>query len=303
MQDAPPDILVTNFSMLSVMLMRDADSPLFQTTRDWLEADPWRKDGKGQPQNVFHLVVDELHLYRGTAGTEVAYLVRLLLHRLGLTPDSPQLRILASSASLTEGDPDSSRFVREFFGRDGIGILRGAVDHAPDQLEPLDPAPFAQLSARWSEKLNQGHKDAALDAVLAVEYEAVASALGGTTVVGQGIVKLVDVLCDEQLAINISNKLLSALQEGQGEQRRFRAYDIEAFGRRIFSFPPTASREHVLGAVRGLLIARGRLEFWRDNTARAGTTVSRRLGFTGFSGIWRAYGRRRMRATTARATP
>ena len=26
MQDYPPDILITNFSMLSIMLMRDADS-------------------------------------------------------------------------------------------------------------------------------------------------------------------------------------------------------------------------------------------------------------------------------------
>jgi len=53
--------------------------------------------------NVFHLVIDELHLYRGTAGAEVAYLIRLLLHRLGLSPDSSQLRILASSASLEPG--------------------------------------------------------------------------------------------------------------------------------------------------------------------------------------------------------
>src|SRR5207249_7944869 len=69
MQDAPPDILITNFSMLSIMLMRDADAGIFQRTRDWLRAD----------DSVFHLVVDELHLYRGTAGTEVAYLLRLLL--------------------------------------------------------------------------------------------------------------------------------------------------------------------------------------------------------------------------------
>jgi ATP-dependent helicase YprA (DUF1998 family) len=43
--------------------------------------------------------VDELHTYRGTPGTEVAYLIRVLLDRLGLSPESPQLRIIASSAS------------------------------------------------------------------------------------------------------------------------------------------------------------------------------------------------------------
>ena len=97
MQDAPPDILITNFSMLSIMLMRDADNGIFERTREWLE-----KEG-----SVFHLVVDEIHLYRGTAGTEVAYLLKLLLLRLGLSPDSPKLRILGSSASLEQDDPDS----------------------------------------------------------------------------------------------------------------------------------------------------------------------------------------------------
>ena len=76
--------------MLSIMLMRDVDSEIFQQTRRWL----------AQEDSVFHLIVDELHLYRGTSGTEVAYLIKLLLSRLGLSPNDPKLRILASSASL-----------------------------------------------------------------------------------------------------------------------------------------------------------------------------------------------------------
>ncbi len=108
MQDHPPDILITNFSMLSIMLMRNADDAIFTKTREWLEQD----------DSVFHLIVDELHLHRGTAGTEVAYLLRLLLLRLGLTPDSPKLRILGSSASLNPNDSDSVSFLSEFFGND-----------------------------------------------------------------------------------------------------------------------------------------------------------------------------------------
>jgi len=114
MQDAPPDILITNYSMLSVMLMREIDQGIFDRTREWLE----------QEGSVFHLIVDELHLYRGTAGTEVAYLIRLLLERLGLTPTSPKLRVLASSASLDVEEPgsdleeESLAFLREFFGAD-----------------------------------------------------------------------------------------------------------------------------------------------------------------------------------------
>ena len=97
MQEHPPDILITNFSMLSNMMMRGEESGIFDKTRDWLKEG--RDSGK---ERLFHLVLDEIHLYRGTAGTEVAYLLRLLLYRLGLTPDSDQLRILGSSASLEE---------------------------------------------------------------------------------------------------------------------------------------------------------------------------------------------------------
>ncbi|WP_292648829.1 hypothetical protein, partial [Mesorhizobium sp.] len=78
MQDSPPDILITNYSMLNIMLMRGVEAPIFDATRHWLGLDP---------RNVFHLVVDELHTYRGTPGTEVAYLLRVLLDRLGLHPD------------------------------------------------------------------------------------------------------------------------------------------------------------------------------------------------------------------------
>lgn len=119
--------------MLSIMLMRhrdsglvgdSADGDIIDRTREWLQAS---KD------HVFQLVVDELHLYRESAGTEVAYLVRLLLDRLALAPSSPQLRILASSASL-EGE-DAYRFLGQFFGVGGVEETRQRfhVEHG----EPL----------------------------------------------------------------------------------------------------------------------------------------------------------------------
>src|SRR5437870_5702277 len=108
MQDHPPDIFITNYSMLNIMLMRGIEFGIFDQTRRWLEADH---------THVFHLVVDELHSYRGTPGTEVAYLLRVLLDRLGLSPDSNQLRIIASSASLESGGA-GSQYLEGFFGRD-----------------------------------------------------------------------------------------------------------------------------------------------------------------------------------------
>lgn len=108
MQDDPPDILITNFSMLSIMLMRACERGMIEKTKQWLESDP---------NAVFHLVIDELHLYRGTAGAEVAGLVRLLLERLGLEATSPKLRILCSSASLGNNE-QSAEYLKSFFGRD-----------------------------------------------------------------------------------------------------------------------------------------------------------------------------------------
>lgn len=110
MQQTPPDILITNYSMLAMMLMREVDSPIINKTRSWLKKDS---------SHIFHLVIDELHLNRGTSGTETAYLIRLLLNRLGLSPDSPQLRILSSSASLEvtgEKRDESLKFLKDFFG-------------------------------------------------------------------------------------------------------------------------------------------------------------------------------------------
>lgn len=101
-----PDILITNYSMLNVMLMREAEEPIFTSTKEWLEADG---------SNIFTLVVDELHLYRGTQGSEVGMIIRNFLSRIGLTPDSPNLRIIATSASM-EADDVSAKYLESFFG-------------------------------------------------------------------------------------------------------------------------------------------------------------------------------------------
>ena len=113
MQDTPPDILITNYSMLNIMLMRSVESGMFEKTREWLKSDE---------ANKFFLIVDELHSYRGTPGTEIAYLLRLLLHRLGLNIESRQLVILSTSASVTDNE-DSRTFLREFFGRDRFEVI------------------------------------------------------------------------------------------------------------------------------------------------------------------------------------
>lgn len=134
----PPDFLVTNYSMLNAMLMRDIEEPLFESTRKWLEADD---------ANVLSLVVDELHLYRGTQGSEVAMIVRNLLGRLGLEADSPQLRCIATSASLTT-DASGVAFLEQFFGvsRSSFFITGGS----PRSIEAPEPISRQDVLTTWN---------------------------------------------------------------------------------------------------------------------------------------------------------
>ena len=117
MQADPPDILITNVSMLSAMLTREVEASIFEKTKKWLERD----------DAYFFLVLDELHLQRGAAGTEVSYLLRLLLHRLGLTQSQHQrakVRVLCSSASLPGSPEDqaarSAQYLWDMFGPFGL---------------------------------------------------------------------------------------------------------------------------------------------------------------------------------------
>lgn len=130
----PPDVLVTNFSMLNVMLMREREERIFDTTRSWLE---------NNDDAIFTLVVDELHTYRGTQGSEVAMIVRNLQHRLGLSPDSPKLKIIATSASLEADSAGSLDYLQEFFGVDKntFEIMPGTIVPTPS-VSTLPRAPF-----------------------------------------------------------------------------------------------------------------------------------------------------------------
>jgi DEAD/DEAH box helicase domain-containing protein len=133
-----PDVMVTNYSMLSAMLMRDTEEPIFTATRDWL-AD--------KSTNVFSLVVDELHLYRGTQGSEVAMIVRNLLSRLGLEPDSPQLRCVATSASLAgEGGYD---YLEQFFGVDRRSFF--VTPGEPRRIAAEVPLNRSEVLSTWND--------------------------------------------------------------------------------------------------------------------------------------------------------
>lgn len=163
MQVAPPDIMITNYSMLSIMLMRGVDSGIFDKTKDWLNCeDEFSKNflpeekKKEKENRVFHLIIDELHLYRGTQGTEVAYLLKLILNRLGLHPNHSQLRILSSSASLDAADAKSIDFIQDFFGvenaKESFVIIKGEnnpIQSLSKDIFNLPVEPFKKISEAY----------------------------------------------------------------------------------------------------------------------------------------------------------
>lgn len=122
MQDRAPDLLVTNYSMLEYMMLRPLEAPIFQQTADWL-AD--------NEENQLTIVLDEAHMYRGSGGAEVAYLLRRLQSRLGV--QRSRIRFILTSASLGTSD-DAQTEIKKFAAKltggnsSGFELVTGDLD-------------------------------------------------------------------------------------------------------------------------------------------------------------------------------
>lgn len=148
MQAAPPDILVTNYSMLEYMLVRPIEASIFEQTKDWLAS---------SNRHILTLVLDEAHTYTGARGTEVAYLIRRLFERLEVGPE--QIRCIATSATLGETEEALQRvrrFASELFGHseERFAVIRAETEPVLEEL----PAPSLQelhALAAFQEALEQ----------------------------------------------------------------------------------------------------------------------------------------------------
>ncbi|MCY7351538.1 MAG: DEAD/DEAH box helicase [Cytophagaceae bacterium] len=248
MQVTPPDLLITNFSMLGIMLMREVDAPVFEETRRWLAADESR---------IFHLVVDELHLYRGTPGSEVAYLLRILLDRLGLDPKHQQLRILASSASLDESE-DSQKFLKDFFGCpfDRFSLIAG-------ESTPLPPAPADVLPTAPFVRLAEIYKGNPIESEFLTTCANVADELakqyGLQPPPTEGRERLLSVLTHDHLHLATRMRRACTVDGRERAVVTFRTPDepdslLPFFSEELFGQQPD---EVLRPATRGLLLARG----------------------------------------------
>lgn len=184
MVDRAPDIMVTNYSMLNTMMMRHFEQSIFEQTADWLKADS---------SHVFTLVVDELHIYRGTSGSEVAMILRALFRRLGISPDSPQLRVIATSASLDESEA-SWRYLEQFFGisPDAFTIQPGKQIPLHTETGPIDGDPV-----KISHRLAAACKDPEEDRLRATSIDDIANRLFPNSPDGIAeVAKLLELLAD-----------------------------------------------------------------------------------------------------------
>lgn len=301
MQVAPPDILITNFSMLSIMLMRDIDKGIFDETKQWLACEdlPAEQREAERRNRIFHLIIDELHLYRGTQGTEVAYLLKLVLNRLGLHPQHPQLRILASSASLEAGDNDSKNFVCDFFGvsqthfDQKFKLIEGRnnpVDVFPDSGRKLPLNPFKVISEKFSEV--KGNID---DATFIATCETSSTELAttfGLPQTGSGIEKFLMPITDP--AFQLKERLYSPCDDYKAVCS-IKASGDDATGKYFAEtiFEDTTNKEDLQNALRGLLIARAMLDEPQFRTISDAILDERKLPrfrfhyfFRNIEGLW-----------------
>ena len=122
----PPDVLVTNYSMLSYMLCRPQDAAFFGPS---LRA----------------LVLDEAHLYGGTMAAEITLLLRRLRLACGVRPGD--VTHYATSATLGGSDEQLRAFIGTVFSRPAaaVMVLTGR-SRRPDLGEPWPPEQVASAT-------------------------------------------------------------------------------------------------------------------------------------------------------------
>lgn len=134
----PPDILLTNYAMLELLLTRPQEKSLIDSAH-------------GLP----FLVLDELHTYRGRQGADVALLVRRLRERV----ESPSMQCVGTSAtlagvgSLAEQQEQVAAMASRLFGVTvaPAHVIGETLQRTTDQRDVDDPAFRRVLTSRLTD--------------------------------------------------------------------------------------------------------------------------------------------------------
>lgn len=141
MQRTPPDILITNYSMLEYMMIRDREASIWQATKIWLATNPKEK---------LLIVLDEAHMYRGSAGGEVALLIRRLFNTLGI--DRSRVQFILTTASLPrDANDEIQSFANALTGEDDpnhhFRVISGTRTRLSEEnLVALCPEAFVEVN-------------------------------------------------------------------------------------------------------------------------------------------------------------
>lgn len=146
-----PDILVTNYSMLQYMLVRPIEKCIWDETRKWLDSNP---------DNKLLFIMDEAHMYRGSAGGEVALLVRRMLHKLGINRERVQF-ILTSASVPAEKEEMIYKFACDLSAqkrsRNDFILIKGTDEELQINGTEFEPEVLMNydidaLQKKWEEK-------------------------------------------------------------------------------------------------------------------------------------------------------
>ncbi len=147
-QNSPPNILITNYSMLEYMMLRRRDDYVFAGGR--LQA----------------VILDEAHLYSGSLGNDVTMLLRRALQRFGKTRD--EVRFYATSATIGNGTETQLKESLKAAGAALFGVSEKTVEpitgfrQKPVVTTRLDIRPPKDADAETIQRIADVH-DRAID--------------------------------------------------------------------------------------------------------------------------------------------
>ncbi|MCV0371876.1 DEAD/DEAH box helicase, partial [Filomicrobium sp.] len=249
----PPDVLVTNYSMLEYMLMRPLERPIFDATRDWLAANPDER---------LLLIVDEAHLYRGAAGAEVGLLLRRLRARLGVAQD--RIQVICTSASFNDREY-ARQFGAQLSGQNvaGFRTIRGELALRPGAESGTD-SDASELAGIPLEEFYEATSDAGRIRVINGFLRS--RGVTGNSQLGQALYAALASYAPMSLLVNLTMQA---------------AWPLDELGSRIF---PTADRD-VADRATTALVALGSLA--RQSPGEPGILPCRvHAFFRGLPGLW-----------------
>lgn len=134
MRHNPPDVLLTNYMMLELLLTRNEDRALVKAA-----------------QGVSFLVFDELHTYRGRQGADVALLIRRCRNAF----NAPGVICVGTSATMASGGSlldqkqEVASVAQTFFGTpiDADQVIGETLERATPEVNLSDAAIVAALSS------------------------------------------------------------------------------------------------------------------------------------------------------------